>query len=311
LNRIFGTEANVRILRVLSLDPDPLTRTELARRARLEPKGAHLAAERLLEEGILARVGSGGLQHVALAETHPLTNAIRALFVAERERVDRLLEELRAAAKRLSNDINSAWIQGGVAADEDRPGEPVTVAALAPTSKSGTASKALRDAITPIEHAEDVTIDTKVYTRPDLVTLGAEEKTAFARILLLFGPSPVSIISQSAHADESRPPLHSNREAEELLLAEAIVRYLRKHPSRRRLALDYIVKRWNDASPQERHELEEWKAILQSSSTVRLERLLTAPGERSTRLRQTLPFLNLLSAEEREQVLARVRNDSR
>jgi hypothetical protein len=170
----------------------------------------------------------------------------------------------------------------------------------------------LRDAVTPIEATEDVTIDTKVYTRPDLLTLSAEVKQPFAHILTLFGPSPISVIESPPERDLSRKPsLHFHREAEQRLLAEAIVRHLRKNPAKRRLALDYIVKRWKDASPQERHELDEWRSILESSSNARLERLLMDPGERSTRLRQTLPFVNLLTPDERDRLLAQIRDDSR
>jgi len=297
---------------VLSFDSHPMTRTELARHARLEPKGAHLAAERLLEEGILKRVGSGTVQHIALAESHPLASALKALFEAEHERAERVIGELRNAAQRLSDDVDSAWIQGGVAAEEDRSGEPITMAVLAPTSATASLSRELREAVTPIEATEDVTIETKIYTRPDLLTLSPEEKRAFSQILLLFGPSPISIIEGRARRDLSRTAsLHSHREAEQRLLATAIVRHLRKNPAKRRVALDYIARRWKDASPQERHELEEWRTILESSSNARLERLLTDPGERSTRLRQTLPFVNLLSPAERDRLLAQIRNDAR
>lgn len=310
LNRIFGTEANVRILRVISLDPEPMTRTELARRAGLEVKGAHLAANRLLQEGIIQRVGGGGLQNVVLVESHPLANAIKALFNAERERADRLIDELRNTAKHLSPDVDSAWIHGEFATGHDRLGDAVTMAVLTPASVTARLSKALREAVTPIEALEDVTIDTKVYTRPDLLTLSPDEKKAFSNILLLFGPDPTFIIEGGAQRNPSRTPsLHSKREAEQRELAEAIVRHLRRNPAKRRLALDYIAKRSKNASPHERHELEEWKAILESSSNARLERLLTDPGERATRLRQTLPFMKILSADERNRLLTRLRHD--
>jgi hypothetical protein len=288
-----------------------MTRTDLARRARLEPKGAHLAAERLLQEGILERMGGGAVQHVTLVESHPLTHAIKALFAAERERAERLLDKLRDAAKRLSDVVDSAWIQGRIAEDEDRLGEPITMAVLAPTSATATLSTSLRRAVTPIEATEDVTIDTKIYTRPDLLTLSAEQKQTFAHILPLFGPSPIAVIESRPERGPRTPSLHSHREAEQRLLAQAIVRHLRRDPAKRRVALDYITKRWKDASPQERHELEEWRSILESSSNARLERLLTDPGERSTRLRQTLPFVHLLSPDERDRLLAQIRDDSR
>jgi hypothetical protein len=252
------------------------------------------------------------LQQVVLAETHPLSSAITALFVAERQRVDRLIQELRDLAKHLSNRIDGAWIQGGIAADEDRPGEPITLAVLAPTSSTSTLSKSLREAVTPIEVREDVTLDTKIYTRPDLLTLSAEEKKSLSHIVQLYGSSPALIVDGRPTRNISKKvSLHSHREAEQRQLAEAVVRHLRRNPAKRRLALEFIARRWKDASPRERHELEEWKTFLESASHARLERLLTDPGERATRLRQTLPFMNLLTPDERDRLLAEIRNDAR
>jgi hypothetical protein len=70
LNRILGTETNVRILRALVDDPFPMTRSELGRMANLESKGAYLAANRLLGEGLLQLVGKGPRQQVELERKH-------------------------------------------------------------------------------------------------------------------------------------------------------------------------------------------------------------------------------------------------
>lgn len=310
LNRILGTEANVRVLRAVTLEPEPLTRSELARRAGLEVNGTHLATNRLLAEGILRRVGAGARQQVVLEEVHPLAPSIRGLFKAESERVERLLEGLRNVAKGLSEDVDSAWIQGPFATGEDRHGDPLRIAVLTRTSATARLSKALRQAVSTIEKSEDVTIDTEIYTRPDLVTLRPEEAKALSDVVPLFGPPPAVFTEAGREASAVRNlVVHSDRDFEHRLLAKEIALRLRREPARRRRALEYIAKRLKDASPQEKHELEEWQAILESSSNARLERFLLDPGERATRLRQTLPFIDMLSADEREQLLSSLRTE--
>jgi hypothetical protein len=60
------------------------------------------------------------------------------------------------------------------------------------------------------------------------------------------------------------------------------------------------------ASLAEQRELREWDRVLQTMSLARLRRFLTDRGERATRLRQTLPFLDALSSAERKALLARI-----
>jgi hypothetical protein len=66
----------------------------------------------------------------------------------------------------------------------------------------------------------------------------------------------------------------------------------------------HVANRAKKASAQERRELLEWDRILATMSPSRLRRFLVEPGERATRLRQTLPALDLLTPAERNAVLA-------
>ena len=64
-------------------------------------------------------------------------------------------------------------------------------------------------------------------------------------------------------------------------------------------AQEFVAHRLMTASPNERHELEEWAALLRTGSPQRLRHVLLDPGERATRLRQTWPFAGLLNETER------------
>jgi hypothetical protein len=96
---------------------------------------------------------------------------------------------------------------------------------------------------------------------------------------------------------------HADLDARGLGIARAIARQLRRDPALSARALACVEQRMASASPQERLELEEWAQLLRTASPARLRRFLVAPGERATRLRQTLPFLGILSPEERQTVL--------
>jgi hypothetical protein len=70
------------------------------------------------------------------------------------------------------------------------------------------------------------------------------------------------------------------------------------------IALRHVRRREKNASPQEGRELREWERILVTMTPSRLRQLLVERTERATRLRQTLPALDLLTPAERDAVLA-------
>jgi hypothetical protein len=65
------------------------------------------------------------------------------------------------------------------------------------------------------------------------------------------------------------------------------------------------------ASAQELPELNEWLELLEHKSVSQVRSLLLDPGERATRLRQSLPFLEVLTETERIELLQRVNDDAR
>ncbi|MGH7621250.1 MAG: hypothetical protein ACREMU_02825, partial [Gemmatimonadaceae bacterium] len=65
-----------------------------------------------------------------------------------------------------------------------------------------------------------------------------------------------------------------------------------------------IAEREKQATSGERRELREWLRILDAASPGKLEQILTDRSERATRLRQTLPALDLLTPSERKAVLS-------
>ena len=102
---------------------------------------------------------------------------------------------------------------------------------------------------------------------------------------------------------------HEEHDARARRLAVAIAAKLKADPGLAVLAADRVRRRAKEASAGERQELAEWARLLATLSPARLRAFLVEDSERATRLRQSLPALQLLSPTEREAVL-RSENDA-
>jgi DNA-binding Lrp family transcriptional regulator len=308
LNWVLGTEANVRILRELAATDFPLGRAELAERCGLSLPGASAAIDKLRRTGVIEIVGAGGQQQLRLREGHPLRGAIQALFRAEAVRAAALLDELRSVAAGTAS-LRAAWIEGPVADGSDDPNEPVVFAFLAGSRDVSRLETALREAMAPIEREYDVTIEVRGRTEADLATGDAVQERGLRGARGLFGPHPTSYLAgESEPVGEARPPAsHATRDEQALSTASWIADRLDRDPGLPERARSWLVHRIHDASERERNELMEWLRLLETTSIPRLQHALLATSERSVRLRQSNPFLPVLTDAERSALRAEVR----
>ncbi|HEY7395003.1 MAG TPA: helix-turn-helix domain-containing protein [Gemmatimonadaceae bacterium] len=304
LNDMLGAEANVRLLRVLALARTPLAAGELARRAALGRTSIYPALESLERAGIVTFVGAGAQRQVALRTQHPLARPIVELFRAEEQRLVDLLAALGEVAKGLKpspvgvwveglshplNDIVSCWVLGA----------PKTLTQL---------TDAFSQQLEPIEREFDVHVEVHGTTRSELAArVPPEESDVLDDAVVLAGAIPRSV----RHLDEDSPKGHEEHDTRGRRLGIALAAKLKRDPGLVRAARSQIAERSKKASPGEQRELREWARIL-AMSPARVRRFLTDPGERATRLRQTLPALGILSPAERDRVLkARTDNEAR
>jgi hypothetical protein len=84
-----------------------------------------------------------------------------------------------------------------------------------------------------------------------------------------------------------------------MVTAAWIAQRLDRDPSLPRRARSWLVHRLHDASDREVEELNEWVRLLDTASIPRLQYVLRDAGERSTRLRQSNPFVPILTEAER------------
>jgi hypothetical protein len=308
LNQLLGTEANVRVLRVLMLSDIPIGISELSRRASLQASGVARICPRLEDLGVIEAVGRGARnRQYRRSGRYALGNLLVSLFREERAHGERVLQDVRSAVQRFPT--RSAWIEGPVARGADRAGDTLVVGALVEAANVESLRAGLWSALLNIQTVHDVTIELRLYTLADLKTLDARRRRELAEALPLMGPSPLDVAELGA----SKGPggkggrRHADLDARSKEVAQAIAQRVRHDPSLVEEARRYIDRRAAAASPGERLELEEWRGILTSMSVPRLCRFLVQDDARATRLRQSSPFLAVLSPEERRAILAEMR----
>lgn len=302
MNGIVGSEAAVRTLRELVLAGVPLARSEVARRSGLSLPGAVGALEKLRAAGVVESVGTGNRQTVQLRAGHPLSSILQALFHQEASRLPALMDELRALVEGMHPGTRAAWIEGPVAEGGDRPGEPLVLGFLAGSRDVSRLASALRGALPPIERGYDVSVEVRGRTEADLATLSAEGARILRGAQVLLGPHPTSYLDskEDGPAEVARvSTAHAGYDYQALLAAAWIAQRLDRDPSLPKRARSWLVHRLHDASEREAAELGEWVSLLDTASIPRLQYVLRDAGERSTRLRQSNPFVPVLTETER------------
>lgn len=306
LNAILGTEANVRVLRVLMLSDIPVGTNELARLAALQASGVPRVCAQLEDLGVIESVGRGRTRQYRRSQRGGLSDSLGNLFRAERQRVERIFQTITQIASSVDS-ARSVWIEGPVARAEDQPGDPIVVGALAEAASAGAVREALWNQLLSLQQSEDIVVDLRVYTEADLKTADSHALAEFESARPIAGAPPIDIAKpRPVHSPKDSMPRvkrHEDVDARLLRLAAAIADRIRIDPSVVESAKEFLERRLMSASPGERLELREWRDILNSMSPARIRRLMVQDDARGKRLRQSMPFLNVLSPADRARLL--------
>jgi hypothetical protein len=288
---ILGTKSHVRVLRVLDRTRESMTVRELARRAGEHLRSVQLAVSRLVETGVVERVGTGRQLHVRLNERHPLASTLRQLFEAERGRSERLVNQLKLLVKEHASGATAVWLREGTPPD----GTGLEVSVLAPSEEVDVLRDSLQGLVAELGAREEVAVELRAWTRPDLEALGWSPLVATDQPILLWGVLP----DRGAQAP-STSGRRSHSAADQALLnrAKQAATALESRPELVREAREELAERLSSASPQEAKTLREWQQVLDTMTIPRLRKWLVSHGERATRLRQSMPFVLLQAAEE-------------
>lgn len=285
------TEANV-----------PLSASEIARRTALGLAGIGKAVAGLLQAGIVESVGTGSRSPIQLRSAHPLAAPLRDLFLREREYFELLISRIREAATHLTPPPQAVWIEGPVARSIDRLGDPLVIGILTGSGEVDRMRDALEDQLELLQQQSDVTIDVRALSRADVEASLPEELDELRDVIVVLGPEPSQLLSHRegrTPAGGERQRSHAEADARALALGTAIADRIATDSTLVPRARAFLAKRLTHSAPGEERELREWDRVLRTMSTAQLRRFLVQPGERATRLRQTLPFVEALSAAER------------
>ncbi len=294
LNDLLGTRAHVRLLRVMANEvDDPLTVSDIAKRAGLTVPGAQKALERLFRAGFVSRVGGGRKHQYEISRSDRLLQITLGLFQAEKERYELLLTGIKREIKNLTPHPHAAWIQ----TFPKEIGVPLTLGLLHETRHLTNCIRKLRTQLNQVEKVFDLTIEVEGFTKADISDLRFEDFTALYGILPL-PDSPIRPETKNSltHMEKDRR-LHelSCKLAETIELDRSLIRRATDH-------IDRLLK--EDQGPATR-DIKEWRDILEMYSIQRLSRFLTSSSERANRLRQSNPFFAILNSDEQ----ARLVND--
>jgi hypothetical protein len=298
----------VRLLRLLAASAIPLTQAVLAQRAGLNLSGVGRSIAALEELGIVEYTGAGARRSISMRWTHPLAPAIKAIFDAERARFTEIVERLREAGKHLRGAVRAIWIQGPVATGTDRVGQPLVLGVLASARELQSILDALAKPIDVISEDLDVTIECRGVTMADIEAMPSRDAEALDVVIPIVGPPP-DLLTGRAKKTARRTRSHADIDADALARAEYIAALLRRDPGLVDRARDFLEKRMATGSASELRDLKEWDRILRTASPARLRQILTEPGERGARLRQSMPFLEAVPPEEQVNVSPRPRRN--
>ena len=290
---ILGTKSHVRILRVLEETRESMAVRELARRAGEHLRAVQLAVDRLVDVGLIERVGTGSQQQVRLNSQHPLTTSLQRLFEAERVRYDRLIDDLKATAKKHAAKATAIWVVEGARPD----GSDLEVGVLAASREIDALTDAFRKAVADLMRREDIFIEVRGWTRPDLEALGWSPLSDSGRPKLLWGFLPTE---HGAPGLAGRRP-HAVVDKALLERAKRAMAALGRHPELVRKARDEVTKKLATARAHESKTLREWLDVLDSMSVPRLRKWLVGRSERAVRLRQSMPFVFMKAGDEEGQ----------
>jgi len=297
LNNLLGSRGHIIILREVVDIAYPVSQAELIDRTSLSPQGVYDVVGRLVENGILTFEGTGRQKQVKLRKDHPLAEAIVQLFQTEKRRFQTVVKTLKESITSLDQRPKSVWIYGKVPQGEDTYGDPLQLSVLADVKTVDAMTEQYRNQINDrnLEAEQDVTIEVKGVTGADLA---ARPELTSGHIILLWGIDPVEYRKEEI-ADGTSVTTHRDMDYRAQLDAEVWIELLRKYPKIIQRTIQFLDERIPQIPSGERQELQEWKHILESMSFQRLKKFLPSDSERATRLRQSLPFWQVLTEYER------------
>jgi predicted transcriptional regulator len=298
LNEIFGTQAHVRLLRVMANEVEgPLTAVDVAKRSGLTVPGAKKALEKLLQSGFVSRVGGGRKHQYEIRRSDRLMLIVVELFQAEMSRYEQLLVAIKQAIDNLVPPPQAAWIQTA----PKEINEPLIVGLLHESLHLSKCVRQLRAGLHQVEKDFDLTIEIEGHTKAEIPDFRLDG------VIALYGFLPAA--SNDTDQQRAKKPLtHREKDRQLKRLSQRLADAIEKDTSLIRRAKDHIDRLLKEDQGAAVGDIMEWHNILDTYSIQRLARFLTSSSERANRLRQSNPFFAILNDDERAQIADALKN---
>ena len=290
LNELLGTQANVRLLRVMANEVEgPLAASDVAERAGLTIPGAQKALARLFRTGFISCVGGGKKHQYEIRRSDRLMQIILELFQAEKRQYEQLISNIKKKIQCVTPPPNAAWIE----TCPKKSGDSIKLGILHDIRYLTDYVSRLRTKLSDLENLFDITIEVGGYAKADISDLQLDN------VMLLYG------VLQSL---ETSSPLmkilkkYGDKDRQLLILSSALGEIIQKDHALVRRAKDHLSRLLNENQGTATKDLTEWQDILNTYSINRLVTFLRSSSERAKRLRQSNPFFAVLNRHEQKQL---------
>lgn len=288
LDTLLGTEGQVRVLRVLIGSAEPLASKVIQEESGLSLPGTHKVIDHLYKTGFLLSTVSGNTKRWGIRRDDSLIGGLTRLFELEQAWFEDLIGSIRRVIANLEEPIVSAWLHK----KDIQLGAPVNMVVLTDSRTVDQTRTSLRQAIQPVEQRFDITVEIEAGTRADKPEVDPDDT------ILLGGVPP-----QPLPKRHDRIISHADLDRRSAARASALARMVERDHSLARRALEYVGGLLNTEAGAHRTDLEEWRGILETYSTRRLVDFLKDDSARAIRLRQSSPFLPILTEKERTRLV--------
>jgi len=293
LNELFGTQAHVRLLRVLANEVDgPLTASDAAARAGLTVPGAQKALRRLFQSGFVTRIGGGRNYQYSIRLSERLVQIALELFQAEKARYEELLDAITTTLENLTPHPQAVWIQ----AFPRKLGEPLALGVMHETRHLSKFIRKLRTQLIRVEQDFDLTIEVDGFTKADIPDLKVDKITS------LYGALP--LLDNYGRHINTRPSTHEESDHRLMKLSRKLAEVVEHDASLVRRAKEHVDRLLQKDQGLATMDITEWRDILNLYSIPRLSRFLTSTSERANRLRQSNPFFAVLNSDEKTRLMS-------
>ena len=209
-SRLLATPGSVRVLRELLESEPPLPVRALAHRTGLSAQAVRNTLVGLQEGGIVEELGEGRSRLYRADVGHPLYLPLGALFRAEAERFETVLDGLATAARNLTPTPLGMWAYGSVARGDDDPHGDMEVALVAADEEVETPVARLQEMIGPLQDVQRVWISVVGLSPADVRRLSGSNdrwwRGATEPHLPIFGKDPDTLARELERPGRPRGP---------------------------------------------------------------------------------------------------------